>query len=60
MPSTPIEDLMKSNDDFHESADEIMKCEEVPVEVKAKFGSLCDSIFAMMHKAHTLVEEYCV
>lgn len=59
MPN-PVDNLIAANDDFHESANEIMKCEEVPVEVKAEFGSICDSIFAMMHRAHTLVEEYCV
>ncbi len=56
--ATPIENLMKSNDEYHEAFNEILMGEEVPVEVKAEFGSIGDSIFAMMHRAHTLVEKY--
>lgn len=55
---TPKEDLIKANEDYHEAFNEILMGGEVPVEIKAKFGSLGDSIFSMMIKANELIAEY--
>ena len=51
----PYKKLNKANDDYHEAVSEILLEENVPIEIKVKFGSIVNSIFTMMEQAKNLI-----
>ena len=54
MPETPLEKLRKSNDDYHEAVDDILK-NDVPAELKTKFGAFAHDVFEAMKRAEEVI-----
>ena len=51
-----IEELKRSNDDYHTAIDAILSHKDVPIMIKAMLGAYADDIFRKMVKVNTLLD----
>lgn len=57
-PTSPYDELIKTNEAYHEAVAEIFEDNVLPVEVKCKFGAYHNNLFQLMQQARDLIKPY--